>query len=80
MNQMEIQPLKPGDRFLPEREHLSGHGRSKKAGPPPGFIATKGPEKVTISAIDFSEKEFQEKDISKVQDLSPILRAAKRSG
>jgi hypothetical protein len=76
---MEIQPLKPGDRFLPEREHLSGHGRTKKAGLPPGFIATEGAEKVTISAR-LQREGISGEDISNVQDLAPILRAAKRSG
>ena len=52
--------------------------RSDKAGMPPGslvHIGTRGPEKVTISVIDYTEAEFQQSDVADVQDLAPYLRS-----
>ena len=67
-----------GNRSSRKRVRLTEHKRSEKAGLPPGslvHIGTKSTEKVTISAIDYSEKEFREKDISNVQGLAPYLES-----
>ena len=78
MNQKVMKPAKLGDRFSLKRGRLTFQGRSRKAGLPPGslvHIGTTSAEKVTISAIDYSEKKFQEKDISDVQGLAPCLES-----
>ena len=73
-----MKPAERGDRFSRKPGRLTEHYRSKKAGLPPGslvHIGTRGAQKVTISALDYGENEFQEKDISNFQDLAPYLES-----
>ena len=63
-------------RYSPKHGHLTDHRRSKKAGLPPGSLVHIGSEvvdKTTISAIDYSENECQQKNIKNVQELAPHL-------
>jgi hypothetical protein len=79
MGRKAMKPAERGDRFSRKPGRLTEHYRSKRAGLPPGslvHIGTRSAQKVTISAIDYGEKEFQEKDISNVQDLAPDLESA----
>jgi magnesium transporter len=78
MNQELVKSAKLGDRLSLKRGRLTFHGRSKKAGLPPGslvHIGTRSAERVTISAIDYGENEFHEKEISDAQDLAPYLES-----
>jgi len=49
--------------------------RAKKAGEPPGtlvYVGEKKVEKVRISYIDYDEQNFQEKEISKIEECFPF--------
>ncbi len=79
MNQNVTKATKFGDRLSPKQGRLTYHRRSRKTGLSPGsliHIGTERAETVTISAIDYSEKEFQQKDINNVQDLAPYLESS----
>jgi magnesium transporter len=78
MNQKVVEPAKLGNRFSLKRGRLTFRGRSRKAGLPPGtlvHIGARSAERVRISVIEYGEKQFQEKDISEVQDLAPYLES-----
>jgi magnesium transporter len=78
MSRKAMNPAGRGDRFSQKTGLLTEHYRSKKAGLPPGslvHIGARSAQKVTISALDYGENEFQEKDITNVQDLAPYLES-----
>ena len=79
MNQKVMKPAKLGNRSSRQNEDASPNmddPRKPDYPPAPWFISEPGvAEKVTISAIDYCEKEFREKDISNVQDLAPYLES-----
>ncbi|MGO9117575.1 MAG: magnesium/cobalt transporter CorA [Desulfomonilaceae bacterium] len=64
--------------FHLKRGRFTDQRQSKKAGLPPGsvvHIGNKVVDKTTISVIDYSEKEFQQKNINNVQELAARLES-----
>jgi len=75
MNQKVRQSGKLSYRFHLKHRHFTGQRQSKKAGLPPGSVVHIGgnvADKTTISAINYSENEIQEKIVKNVQELDPI--------
>ena len=63
-----------------KRGRFTDQRQSKKAGLPPGsvvHIGSKVVDKTTISVIDYSEKEFQQKNINNVQELAASFRKSR---
>ncbi len=78
MNQKVRQSGKLSYRFQLKHRHFTGQRQSKKAGLPPGsvvHIGSKVADKTTISAINYSENEFQENIVKNVQELAPYLES-----
>jgi magnesium transporter len=79
MNQKLRKSGKSGYRFHLKRGRFTDQRQSKKAGLPPGSVVHIGAEvadKTTISAIDYSEKECQQKNVKNVEDLAPYLESS----